>query len=156
MSDTFAMNKVYEDDAWPWGDQRDNKKNPARVFWGCWPSTLLSILCFLFFYKNTVFPLKTGYFVHFSVLYLVSCFFCFFFVFLLIFPSLFFCCSLLPCFFAFVSRKNITFERFFFINYTQFCFAHCAKLSFLLRADFGDKFGWCSTNTVKIHISAQD
>ena len=27
MSDTFAMNKVYEDDRWPWGDQgRQEKK----------------------------------------------------------------------------------------------------------------------------------
>ena len=131
MSDTFAMNKVYEDDTWPWVDQRDNKKKPARVFWGCWPSTLLSILCFLFFIKTLFFPWKRvilfisqclpffllGFF-HFSFFTLclsLSCFLFFFFlflVFLLIF-SLFFCCSFLPCFFAFVSRKKLHLKGFF-------------------------------------------
>ena len=219
MSDTFAMNKVYEDDRWPWGDQRDNKKSPARVFWGCWPSTLLGILCSLSFYKNAVFPWKRvilfisqclpffllGFF-HFSFFTFclsLSCF-CFF-------PSLLSCLFLLPCFFVvlscFVSLRlfhekktsNITFERILFINYFcfsgfpvlfchsnpfchlfffvisvvcfgqhkcflfqrrrflkhSFCFAHCAKLSFLLRAVFGSKFGWCSKHCKK-GISAQD
>ena len=104
------MNKAYEDDTWPWGDQRDNKKNPARVFWGCWPSTLLSILCFLSFTKALFFPWKRvilfisqclpffllGFFTFpFSLsvsLYLVSCFFLFFPCFLVDF--------LLPCFFV--------------------------------------------------------
>ena len=34
MSDTFAMNKVYEDDTWPWGDQRDNTKKPCTCVLG--------------------------------------------------------------------------------------------------------------------------
>ena len=113
MSDTFAMNKVYEDDTWPWVDQRDNKKKTARVFWGCWPSTLLSILCFFVFYKNTVFPLKTGYFVHFSVSPFLSPWFLSLFLFhslslsILFLVFLFLPCFLvdffLPCFFVVLS-----------------------------------------------------
>ena len=99
---------------------------------------------FLSFYKNTVFPLKKDYFVHFSVypflspwlhslllfhsLYLSLYFLvsCFSFLVVWFFCDLpcFFRCSFLPCFFAFVSWKqqhqNIRCERFLFIN--SFCF----------------------------------
>ena len=119
---------------------KGQQKNPARVFWGCWPSTLLSILCFLSFYKHTVFPLKSGYIVHFSVSPFLSPWFVSLFLFhslslslyhvlvfsflafLFVFPS-FFLLFFLALFFAFVSRKkssNIAFERFLFMNY--FCF----------------------------------
>ena len=103
---------------------------------------------FLFFclsvYKNSVFPLKKGYFcsflnvstsfslvsftspfhslsLSFSCLFFCpSLLFCFF-----LWRFLFFCCSFLPCFFAFVSwqqqqHQNIRCERFLFIN--LFCF----------------------------------
>ena len=116
---------------------KGQQKNPARVFWACWPSTLLSILCFLFFTKHCFSP-ENGLFCSFlsvslsfslvlslflfhslslSILFLVFFLFfpCFLVDFLLVF--LLFC---LPCFFVFVSRQNFTFERFFFINY--FCF----------------------------------
>ena len=101
------------------------------------------VFCVFCLFTNTVFPLKTGYFVHFSVspflspwflslllfhsLSLSFLFFVFFsfLAFLFFCPSLFFCCYFLPCFFAFFcftkkTTSNITFERFLFINY--FCF----------------------------------
>ena len=132
MNDTFAMNKVYEDDTWPWVDQRDNKKKPARVFWGCWPSTLLSILCFLFFIKTLFFPWKRvilfishclpffllGFF-HFSFFTLCLSLSCF--LFFLFLP----CCLVdffLPCFFVVISclvslrlfhEKNYIWKVFF-------------------------------------------
>ena len=110
---------------------KGQQKNPARVFWACWPSTLLSILCFLSFTKTLFFPWKwvilfisqclpfflLGFVTFpFSLsvsLYLVSCFFCFSLLSCWFSPSLFFCCFFLPCFFVFVSRQNFTFEGFF-------------------------------------------
>ena len=61
-----------------------------------------------------------------SLLFLV--FFCLFLAFLLISPSLFFCCSFLPCFFAFVSRKILhlkgLFSSIIFVFWGfLFCFA---------------------------------
>ena len=107
------------------GDHEETKwttnKNLARVFWGCWPSTLLSILCFftktLFIPWNRLFCLFLSVSLSFSLvyftfplsfsvsLYLVSCCFPSWFSCLLS-PSLSFCFSFLPCFFAFVSREK--------------------------------------------------
>ena len=121
------------------------------MFWGCWPSTLLSILCFLSFAKTLFFPWKQvvlfisqclpffllGFF-HFSFFTLcLSCFlfFCLFLAFLLISPSLFFCCSFLPCFLAFVSRKKLHLKGFFSSIISVFgvsCFALPFKSLFLI------------------------
>ena len=121
--------------SWDWGQRRI-----ARVFLGSWPSTFLFFLVFRDLFTKTLFFLwKRVILVHFSVspfrspwllsllcvtlslsIYL-SCFF----------PSLlsclcfhlpyFFGCSLLSCFFAFVSWKeqpqNLTFANLIFINY---------------------------------------
>ena len=123
-------------------------------FWAVGLQPFLVFCVFWSFYKNTVFPLKTGCFVHFSVSPLLGlgffhfsfftlclslpCFLLFVFLpcYLVYFvSSLFFCCSFLSCFFAFVSRKkttsNITFERFLFINY--FCFGGGVLFCFVFQ-----------------------
>ena len=105
------------------------------------------VFCVFVFCKNTVFPLETGYFVHFSVspflspwllsLFLfhsLSLLFLVFFVY-----SLLYCWFLLLCFFVVLSclvslrlfhEKNITFERFLFINYFCFLGVSCFALPF--------------------------
>ena len=105
----------------PKGQQQ---KNPARGFGavGLQPFLVSRVFCL---FTITLFPLKTGSFVHFSVspflspwllsfflfhslslsLYLVSCFCFLVFLFIIFFPC-FVCCSFLPCFFAFVSRSK--------------------------------------------------
>ena len=113
------------------------KKKPARVFWCCWPSTLLSILCFCFLQKKHCFSPENGLFCSFLSVSLsfalasftfpfslsVSLYF-----FLVFFVSSFLVDFFLPCCFVVLSclvslrlfTKKITFQRLLFINY--FCF----------------------------------
>ena len=112
---------------------------------GLQPFLVFCVFCLL---QKQCFPLKTDYFVHFSVspflspwllslflfhslslsiLFLV--FFCFFLVFLLICSFLVFLLFFLPCFIAFVSRKKLLHLKGFFSSTISvflgilFCFA---------------------------------
>ena len=77
-------------------ETKGTTKKPCTWSWGCWPSTLLSILCFLFFYNNTVFSWKRVLLFIFQCLpFFLLGFFCFsFFTLSLYLVS----CFLFPCF----------------------------------------------------------
>ena len=108
-----------------------DKKKPPCVFWGCWPSTLLSIFCFCLF-TNTGFSPENGLFCSLSAspflspwllsLFLfhslslslsVSCFFLPSLFSCLFFFSLCFCCSFLACFFLRFCHEQ---KQIMFIN----------------------------------------
>ena len=47
MCDTLAMNKMYEDDRWPWGDQMDKNKTKLHVLFGAVGLQPFLVFCFL-------------------------------------------------------------------------------------------------------------
>ena len=128
-------------------ETKGTTKKTLHVYFGAVGLQPFLVFCVFVFCKNTVFPLETGYFVHFSVspflspwllsLFLfhsLSLLFLVFFVY-----SLLYCWFLLLCFFVVLSclvslrlfhEKNITFERFLFINYFCLLGVSCFALPF--------------------------